>query len=190
MNQSCPPIPWPLNLSPELKSHFIFHSKLALLFYCLQDTTWLYWNCSAQANNWIVHFRNFLKTPLALQRKASTDGLHPQILSPAPQSPCLQSPQTVGCFIMILSQSLSSHCIERLSFLKPNFQVLMNSDLTIPMLRHCQIFAKMVFSFTSVSNKLILVLSTGYVGDVWIARFWQVPWRVQERLTADIWILP
>lgn len=69
-----------LSLSSELKSHFIVHINLALLFYCLHDNTLLFWNCSAQASDWIVHFRNFLKDPLTLQRKAAKDVLHPQIL--------------------------------------------------------------------------------------------------------------
>ena len=51
-----------------------------LLFYCLHYITWLFWNCPAQANDWIIHFRNFLKDPFTFEWKAPTGSLCPKIL--------------------------------------------------------------------------------------------------------------
>lgn len=45
------------------------------------------------------------------------------------------------------------------SFLKLNFQVSVNSDLTTPMLRHCQSVTKILFPSNDISNTFTSVLS-------------------------------
>lgn len=44
---------------------------------------------------------------------------------------------------------------------------------------HVQELCKDGVSFISVKNKFTFVLLTGYDGDIWIASFWQFPWRLQ-----------